>query len=91
MYFVGLDNRITIDDKVFSTSPQKKYQEVRKLLKPNPPEHTLLEHISSRLGAKTKGKHWEYDWKGPNAQCWCGNKLYMFTESGITLHIPSEK
>ncbi|CAG8472197.1 12777_t:CDS:2 [Dentiscutata erythropus] len=90
-------------EEVFSTPPQKKYQEVRKLLKPNPPEHTLLglypyervkftptgiryddqyctwyyiKHISARLGKKTKGKHWEYDWKGPNAQFWCSDKLY---------------
>ncbi|CAG8665033.1 1914_t:CDS:2, partial [Dentiscutata erythropus] len=91
IYFVGLNNKITIDDKVFSTPPQKKYKKVKKLLKPNPPEHALLgvypynqieftpPGISARLGKKTKSKHWKYDWKGPNTQCWCVAKSYWAT------------
>src|SRR6185312_1966321 len=45
------------------------------------------EHISKRFSGKDKGKGLTRDWKGPCAQCWCGNKLYSPCDECPTCYV----
>ena len=42
-----------------------------------------IKYISQRL-TQNFGRHaWTRDWKGPAAQCWCGDKLYSPSDEYI--------
>jgi len=46
-----------------------------------------IEHISKWFGIKDKNKGLARDWKGPCAQCWCGNNLYSPCDECPTCYI----
>ena len=46
-----------------------------------------IEHISTRLSQKFNRRAWPRDWKGPAAQCWCGDKLYSPSDECTKCHI----
>jgi len=45
-----------------------------------------IEHISARLSQKFNRRAWPRDWKGPAAQCWCGDKLYSHCDECPKCH-----
>src|ERR1043165_245562 len=46
-----------------------------------------IEHISTRLSQKFNRRAWPRDWKGPAAQCWCGDKLYSPSDECSKCHV----
>jgi hypothetical protein len=46
-----------------------------------------IEHISTQLSQKANRRDWPKDWKGPLAQCWCGDKLYSPSDECPKCHI----
>ncbi|CAG8767528.1 9164_t:CDS:1, partial [Ambispora leptoticha] len=46
-----------------------------------------LEYITSKFNKKDKKKGYLHDYKGPSAQCWCGNNLHFPEDEYIACYL----